>query len=1773
MIRPLPAGVRVLVLLVVLLLSSGRAFAQSPPLGQFGNEWIQAGQPYYKIKVGQRGIQRLSSDWLTAAGIPITTLDPRRLQMWRRGQEQAIYVAGEADGRLDATDYVDFWGLPNDGLLDAELYKDPTEQVSHLSPLYADTAAYFLTIVPAGAPVRRMAALTSAPAGLTPVRHHLTRVQQTVTSFYERGKVYDSQADTSLPWLDKSEGYVGKVFGYTLRNTAGQLTIVQFSPNQTLTLPTAPDSTHLAPKLQIMLASFGDAPQALKVSIVTVTIVMNQPVTTVVRSIGPFPAMTPYGHQLLEVPLTYADFDANNALLFRVELADVPPVGFTRMVSLAYLRMAAAVPNTLARQSRLLTTDSTLNTASQYLLFDAAPAAAVAYDVTNPTTPTRIRGQAAGAQWGVVVPAAGPGARQVFIADDANPRVPPRGQAATLRMLTPRANAFLLVTGRALMTDSTGIHPVRDYATYRASALGGQYDTVVMAMEQLYDVFHYGDASPNALRRYAAFMNSGPAPARYLFLLGKGYQQQPRDGSAGTLPQNRALYAKSFVPSFGFPGSDVMYTADFRNDQYVPRIPTGRVAARTAADVAAYLAKVREHEAAPAADWRKEVLHLGGGKGNSEQSQFRGYLNSYASRVEDSVFFGGHVTSILRGNTGENVSSINVSAQVNRGLALITFFGHSSTQVSDIDIGLPSDPLANYRNTGRYPMLLMNGCNSGNIFYDNRSFGEDWVLTPQRGAIAFMAYGAKGYPERLNTYSNAFYAAAFNDPLTYGRNLGDQQKRAIERISPTLVPLGPEGIVQILEMILQCDPATHLFSPARPDYAIGNNTVSLRALPGERLTARATGLEVVIAIRNLGKATHDSVRVQVKRTYPGDTRTITRVFPPVFYADTLRFTVLNPPNAVVQGLNTFDVFVDWPDSVQELSEANNRASLQHSFPSGSVFPLFPQEFAIVPTTTPGLVGEYDQPLAQNRDYTFELDTVASFVSPIRVQQLVTAGRYPIWRPTLPPTAGQDSVVWYWRFRPQLIRAGEDSAWATSSFRHIAASPGGWSQSHYGQFARDRKVSVSQTAPAGKWSYSPTLLRVVLRTESGDSSRFQVNGSSLGRTFSVPPDGITFNQSSGMRPTAHVGYSNMFVMVFNPRTLEPITINDNVFTTSSGQQRPLADRTSAYGQDDGRTTLDYPYNMFSALGNVDTSLPNFRVGLVERVRVGTTNPAVYDTVLTARVDSVARLIERVPNGFIVALVSANRVPFDEIRAQRPALLEALRTIGSRLVDSLHSGDPLVIIGTKGGAFGSASEKTYDRSLPRRWGQQIVLDTIRQTYEPRGKITSTIIGPVQQWLDVYHTVKLPSATTAYQLTLVPIDIAGRDGAPIAVATTSDAAFPLAGLIDPVQFPKARLEMASQDDLNRQAPQLEQWLVRYQGVPEGVVRTELVPRWALDLTPQVDSGYVRLQVPFQNISTVAFRDSIVVEFKLILGNNPVGTPVRVKLAALRPDSLGWASVRIPVARLATGEYRLRATVNPGQLQPEQYDFNNTFEAPFRVVNPNLAPLVDVAFDGQHILYGDIVAPAPVITIAVRDEDKNAVLNPEQVVLVLTRPGQTIGQQIAITSPQVRVQPATTTKPMLITYEPGRLDDGMYHLEVQATDPAGNIAGSDTYKSEFRVINETMISNFYPYPNPFSTSTRFLFTITGKVPQNLKIQVMTVTGRVVREITKEELGTDLRVGNNTGTTTWNGTDEYGDPLANGVYLYRVVVQDDTENFKSFKTAGDSKAFHKTWGKLYILR
>lgn len=156
-------------------------------------------------------------------------------------------------------------------------------------------------------------------------------------------------------------------------------------------------------------------------------------------------------------------------------------------------------------------------------------------------------------------------------------------------------------------------------------------------------------------------------------------------------------------------------------------------------------------------------------------------------------------------------------------------------------------------------------------------------------------------------------------------------------------------------------------------------------------------------------------------------------------------------------------------------------------------------------------------------------------------------------------------------------------------------------------------------------------------------------------------------------------------------------------------------------------------------------------------------------------------------------------------------------------------------------------------------------------------------------------------------------------------------------------------------------------------------------------------------------------------------------------------------------------------------------------------------------------------------------------------------------------------------IIYNTELPQDGTYKLFVEAQDVSRNESGSNDYSISFEVINKPTITQVMNWPNPFTTATHFVFTITGsEIPTYFKIQIMTITGKVVREIDLSELG-PIHIGRNITEYAWNGTDDYGDRLANGVYLYRVVTRLHGEKIELNPTAAD-QYFKKEFGKMFLM-
>ncbi len=113
--------------------------------------------------------------------------------------------------------------------------------------------------------------------------------------------------------------------------------------------------------------------------------------------------------------------------------------------------------------------------------------------------------------------------------------------------------------------------------------------------------------------------------------------------------------------------------------------------------------------------------------------------------------------------------------------------------------------------------------------------------------------------------------------------------------------------------------------------------------------------------------------------------------------------------------------------------------------------------------------------------------------------------------------------------------------------------------------------------------------------------------------------------------------------------------------------------------------------------------------------------------------------------------------------------------------------------------------------------------------------------------------------------------------------------------------------------------------------------------------------------------------------------------------------------------------------------------------------------------------------------------------------------------------------------------LAPGEHTIRIKAWD---NFNNSSIATASFTVVSDEIlkITNVFNYPNPFSLTTTFTFTINQQ-PSQLKIKIYTVRGKLIETLDNipGEAGYNQ--------IYWDGRDRDGDVLANGVYLYKIIA------------------------------
>jgi len=273
------------------------------------------------------------------------------------------------------------------------------------------------------------------------------------------------------------------------------------------------------------------------------------------------------------------------------------------------------------------------------------------------------------------------------------------------------------------------------------------------------------------------------------------------------------------------------------------------------------------------------------------------------------------------------------------------------------------------------------------------------------------------------------------------------------------------------------------------------------------------------------------------------------------------------------------------------------------------------------------------------------------------------------------------------------------------------------------------------------------------------------------------------------------------------------------------------------------------------------------------------------------------------------------------------------------------------------------------------------------------------------------------------------------------------------------------------------------------------------------------------------------------LYLKTDTINSPLRI-------DSMRTSSVRFSTAGLRdiklendTVDLYFESTVL-GDYN-ELFTYNNKAITKFIIQGDSINPVIDVSFDGIEIADGDYVQSTPTIKLEFLDDSRMVISDTSNVKVFLDNkyvPYFINGMQnplIEIIFPDNNFLQAT------VIYKPV-LSEGIHKFRFMATDISGNLA--DSIVISVVVENDLRIAEMANYPNPMGTETNFMFKLSGEFPPtSCKVKIYTVAGKLIKEIKAPAI-----VGYNS--IYWDGKDEDGDFIANGTYLYKFILEGNSQ-------------------------
>ncbi|PWJ38411.1 putative type IX secretion system sortase PorU2 [Sediminitomix flava] len=1717
--------IKAFIFLIISLLST-------PVVAQNNFDWIGSSF-YYKMEVRETGRYRVSYDDVSNLVLGLSSLKLSELQVYHRGQELAIFVYDQnGNDRFESEDYFEFYGVKNDGALDDELYQGKDNRMNPYESLYSHSSFYFFTFNNAGILGKRIEDAPKATAG-TPVQNTVKRAENiSYRNVYFKGERIIANSNVYASSFKRGAGFVNNGIRETHRDYTIQLE--NYIPNSEVKLET---------------------------NIVTVDTDASGEYNIYVGKDASSLTLLDSKREY-DVTLTQHEYELNSDLIntdgsfiFRLEAT-------LNAVALSYFQIEYNSANSISGNNSLhFSTQS--DDQNNIVEISDLNSDFTAWDISDIYNIKSIQQENANLL--------------TWQSSTTNPKVYLSSEYKNLFSIKatnwnintdPTRFDYLMIYHESLKGSAAGYSDVIDaYKSYRESAQGGGYNVESKSIEEIYDLFSYGEITPLAIRNYVNFMYEEDHD-KYLFLIGQGLEVASDYYNKQYSLKNTKY--QSLVPTYGTNSSDNLLGSK-TNEDGTPLIGVGRISCWTAQQLADYFNKVKEHEfLAMSQIWKKNVLHVRGGSSTQDAFLMDRIMNQLKTKAT-SAYLGGNVDDKTRETFEDFISYVNISEQVNEGRSMISYLGHSSASFLDMDIGYVSQDKYGFNNRSKYPLVFVNGCNAGNVFTKDRlnstayhSWAEDWTFTPQKGSIIFLGMASTGTLNNLEDYMNLLYDYQFNNKGFINKPIG---KILVEMTKQKYSSSTLAFKAHLQQYILNGDPAVKLFNTNEvlADFAV-TDQLEIESLSSvSEVSASDDAFILKVPIQNLG-FTYDNqeLDIQLVRKFPDNS--ITEYFGELgsnnFYLDTntdslnhsstlnIYVSNTNEDKTKGSGVNNFTLNLNYLGNIDEQSVLNNTISSNIFIPDGQ--PIFISPFNHQVTDQDNLnilIQNVGYLGASNVEYTFTLDDSYNFDTPLLTEQ-ITGGTYASLSISRDDFNFQEQVY----YLKVEYKDGDNILENTINFQWVNNSTNGWGQFSQYQFKNTAtsalrmrsNINISpQLSP--EW-YFPNEKEIYVKSSG-------VNSSSPSYELSI--DGLTYLENGGPDRACR---DHRFLTIFIDKDNGEL-YQTNTHWSVRGVFCGLKANRSDFG------------------ANIYASVPFA--------------PTEFNKIFDGPKSGFPAYSKQL--GDHIIFLAQGNINFSSLGQDDINTLDQIG-IDSDSFSQLQKGEPYIAFAKNNKEFEfNSTFQALEIKADTNSNISPLEQTIEHTYTinlniDKGELESEIIGPAIN-------------TNGWKQAIVNIDAENSDSNELYIfGFKNDGSSELIqqtilnnninnldlSYIPSDTYPYLQLKWVSTDSINRTPSDLRSWHVEFDEAADG----------SLNYVSKSEESYKEGQIAsnefsFYNTGNVSFSsDSLLVQFSI---DNQLDSEIKIAAPAVG-DSTTFAWERSTEGLKELNE--LTVTVNPDNNEStvlEKTYINNSLPYFFEVELDTYSPYTDVFFDGKRIMNGEVVSPNAIVNVLIKDDNEHLPMTevPENMKVFLGRANT--GELGNITSGFLKEDftfddnsigysdyNSNEKDELSVLYDltDQNLETGIYALMIQnIEDRAGNgITNPDnTLRPEekehiviFEVNTEKTVTQVYPYPNPFSDKVRFVFTITGsEAPTQMKIQIMTVTGKIVREITQDELG-PIRIGDNISDYAWDGKDEFGDQLANGVYLYRVIWGD---GFSGFKTKSDDKLFKNNIGKMYLLR